>query len=96
MGPIAPRELSQTIASVDAFKPTLAKTGGGFKLIYLGLPKLRNIRSGRAAYGRNWVGLISRNIQSTQGVELKQLLPSWIYLILALSSLLIGWLREGR
>lgn len=96
MGPIAPRELSQTIASVDAFKPTLAKTGGGSKLIYLGLPKLRNIRSGRAAYGRNWVGLISRNIQSTQGVELKQLLPSWIYLILALSSLLIGWLREGR
>jgi len=96
LGPTAPREFVQTIASADPFGPVLKKTGGSVNLISSALPKLRNIRSGRPAYGRGWIGLIKRDAYTTQGIKINQLLPSWVYLLLALSSLVFGWIREGR
>ena len=58
--------------------------------------RFRNVRSGRPAHGRGWIGLVSREAYVVQGVEIRQFLPAWAYLILAALGLLIGWLREGR
>ena len=96
LGPAAPREFVQTIATDRVMAPILAKTNGGALAVSEGLPKFRNVRSGRPAHGRGWIGLVSREAYVVQGVEIGQFLPAWVYLIFAALGLLIGWLREGR
>ena len=96
LGPAAPREFVQTIATDRVMAPILAKTNGGALALSEGLPKFRNVRNGRPAHGRGWIGLVSREAYVVQGVEIRQFLPAWAYLILAALGLLIGWLREGR
>ena len=96
LGPVAPREFVQTIASAETLRPTLAKTGGGVMLISEGFPKLRDVRSGRPAHGLGWIGLVARDAFTVQGVQIKPFLPAWIYLLLAAAALVGGWLREGR
>ena len=96
LGPAAPREFVQTIATDRVMAPILAKSTGGALALSEGLPKFRNIRNGRPAHGRGWIGLVPREAYVVQGVEIGQLLPAWVYLILAALGLLAGWLREGR
>ena len=96
LGPVAPREFVQTIASAETLRPTLAKTGGGVMLISEGFPKLRDVRSGRPAHGLGWIGLVARDAFTVQGVQIKPFLPAWIYLLLVAAALVGGWLREGR
>ena len=96
LGPAAPREFVQTIATDRVMAPILAKTNGGALALSEGLPKFRNIRYGRPSHGRGWIGLVSRKAYVVQGVEIGQFLPAWVYLIFASLGLLAGWLREGR
>ena len=96
LGPAAPREFVQTIATDRVMAPILSKTNGGALAVSEGLPTFRNVRSGRPAHGRGWIGLVSREAYVVQGVEIRQFLPAWVYLIFAALGLLIGWLREGR
>ena len=96
LGPAAPREFVQTIATDRVMAPILAKTNGGALALSEGLPKFRNIRNGRPSHGRGWIGLVSRKAYVVQGVEIGQFLPAWVYLIFASLGLLAGWLREGR
>ena len=96
LGPAAPREFVQTIATDRVMAPILAKTNGGALAVSEGLPKFRNIRNGRPSHGRGWIGLVSREAYVVQGVEIGQFLPAWVYLIFAGLGLLAGWLREGR
>ena len=96
LGPAAPREFVQTIATDRVMAPILAKTNGGALALSEGLPKFRNIRNGRPSHGRGWIGLVSREAYVVQGVEIGQFLPAWVYLIFAGLGLLTGWLREGR
>ena len=96
LGPAAPREFVQTIATDRVMAPILAKTNGGALALSEGLPKFRNIRNGRPSHGRGWIGLVSREAYVVQGVEIGQFLPAWVYLIFASLGLLAGWLREGR
>jgi hypothetical protein len=93
LGPVAPREFVQTIASAETLRP---KTGGGVMLISEGFPKLRDVRSGRPAHGLGWIGLVARDAFTVQGVQIKPFLPAWIYLLLVAVGLVGGWLREGR
>jgi len=96
LGPAAPREFVQTIASAKILAPLLAQTGGGSMAISQGLPKLRDVRSGRLAHGRGWIGLVARDAYTVQGVQIAPFVPAWIYLLLSAAGLLAGWLREGR
>ena len=96
LGPAAPQEFVQTIASAETLRPTLAQTGGGVMLISQGFPKLRDVQSGRPAHGLGWIGLVARDAFVVQGVQIKPFLPAWIYMLLAAAALVGGWLREGR
>ena len=96
LGPAAPQEFVQTIASAETLRPMLAQTGGGVMLISQGFPKLRDVQSGRPAHGLGWIGLVARDAFVVQGVQIKPFLPAWIYLLLAAGALVGGWLREGR
>ncbi|NJN05716.1 MAG: hypothetical protein HC814_04125 [Rhodobacteraceae bacterium] len=96
LGPAAPREFVKTIATGEVLEPVLASVRGGTHRLETGLPRLREVREGRPAAGRGWIGLTSRNAYETRDLRQTTLLPGW--LVLLLSSLLIvgAWLREGR
>ncbi|MEM9788099.1 MAG: hypothetical protein AAF801_16505 [Pseudomonadota bacterium] len=96
LGPAAPREFEQTIASGDLLDPLVTGTGGGIKLISDGDVSIRTVREGRPANGRGWIGITPRGAFQTADVSINPLLPAWAFLLLA-SLLMVGaWLREGR
>lgn len=96
LGPAAPREFVNTIATPDVLEPLVSSTRGGILRLEDGTPSVRTVRAGRVASGRTWVGITPRNAYEVRDVLLTQLLPGW--LVLLLSSLLIigAWLREGQ
>lgn len=96
LGPAAPREFEQTIASADLFDPLLKSLRGGVFRLEDGIPSVRTVREGRPAAGRGWLGITPRNAYETRDVTQSNLLPGWLVLLLASSFLVGGWLREGR
>lgn len=96
LGPSAPVELEQTIASEGPLAGTIAATGGGAMALADGLPRIREVRSGRPAAGRGWIGITPRGAYEPRGVMQLPLLPAWLSLLLASTLILGGWLREGR
>lgn len=96
LGPAAPREFEETIASADLLQPVVASLRGGMLRLEDGLPTLRTVREGRPAAGRGWIGLTPRGAYETSDVTQIPLLPAWLVLLLASGFILAGWLREGR
>ncbi|WP_170571332.1 hypothetical protein [Ruegeria atlantica] len=96
LGPAAPKEFERTIATGDILEPVLDELRGGVMRLEDGLPSIRNVRSGRPASGRGWIGLTPREAYETRDVTQAGLLPPWLVLVLAGGFLLGGWLREGR
>ncbi|WP_170425942.1 hypothetical protein [Ruegeria arenilitoris] len=96
LGPAAPKEFERTIATSDILDPVMAELRGGAVRLEEGLPSIRNVRPGRPASGRGWIGLTPRDAYETRDVTQAGLLPPWLVLLLAGGFLLAGWLREGR
>ncbi len=96
LGPAAPVEFEQTIASANEVLPLIKPTGGGARAIEDGMPRVRSVRAGRPATGRGWIGLTPRGAYETRSVTQMNLLPGWLVLLLSLGLILGGWLREGR
>ncbi|MEX0327161.1 MAG: hypothetical protein AB3N07_00440 [Ruegeria sp.] len=96
LGPAAPKEFERTIATDEVLAPVLASLRGGAIRVEDGLPALRNVRAGRPAAGRGWIGLTPRDAYETRDVTQAGLLPPWLALLLAGGFLVAGWLREGR
>ncbi len=96
LGPSAPREFEQTIASATLLEPLVESTGAGVKAISDGDVSIRTVREGRPASGRGWIGITPRGAYQTADISITPLLPAWAWLLLA-SILIVGaWLREGR
>jgi hypothetical protein len=96
LGPAAPREFAQVIATGDLLAPVIAPLRGGTLALEDGLPGLRNVRIGRPAAGNGWIGLTPRDAYETLSVSRTPILPGWLVL-LVLSALIVGgWMREGR
>jgi hypothetical protein len=96
LGPSAPREFVETIASADAMAPIVASLRGGVARLEEGLPRLRNVRIGRPAAGRGWVGITPRGAYETRDIRQTALLPGWLVLLLSAGLITAAWLREGR
>ncbi len=96
LGPAAPREFQQTIATGAILAPVLQPLRGGTLRIEDGLPRLRDVKPGRPAAGRDWIGLTPRGAYETVSVSQIQLLPAWLSLLLVAGFIIAGWLREGR
>ena len=96
LGPAAPREFEQTIATGDLLRPALAPLRGGVHRLETGLPSIRSVRAGRPAAGRGWIGLTPRNAFETRDVRKTPLLPAWLVLVLSAGLIVGAWLREGR
>ncbi|MEM6886701.1 MAG: glutamine amidotransferase [Pseudomonadota bacterium] len=96
LGPAAPREFVKTIATSDVLEPLLATTRGGILRLEDGLPRLRDVRAGRPAAGRGWIGITPRDAYETRDIRQTALLPPWLVLFFASGFILAAWLREGR
>ncbi|SDF07099.1 hypothetical protein [Sulfitobacter delicatus] len=96
LGPAAPREFVETIASDAALRPVIDPLRGGVARVEDGLPRLRNVRLGRPAAGRGWLGLTPRGAYETRDVRQTPLLPGWLVLLLSTMFITAAWLREGR
>ena len=96
LGPSAPREFEETIASAAGLEVAVAQTRGGILVLEDGVPDIRNVREGRVAAGRGWIGITPREAYLTADVRVSPLLPAWTLLLLASLLAVAGWLREGR
>lgn len=96
LGPSAPREFEETIASADKAAGAVAATRGGVLRLEDGVPDVREVSEGRQASGRGWIGITPRAAYVTADVTVAPLLPAWLFLALASVLAIAAWLREGR
>ncbi len=96
VGPSAPREFVDTIASGDLLAPAAVATLGGVTRLEDGMPDIRQVRDGRPATGRGWIGVTPREAYLTADVNVAALLPGWAWLLLAAGLAVAAWLVEGR
>ena len=96
LGPAAPREFEETIASIDRLAPLADPLGGAVMRLEDGMPDIRRVAEGRNASGRGWIGLTAREAYLTTDVTVMPLIATWLFLLLAAALTLAGWLREGR
>ncbi|WP_342078384.1 hypothetical protein [Yoonia sp. SS1-5] len=96
LGPSAPREFERTIASAEVLQPIIDSTNGGVMQIVDGDIDIRNVREGRPAAGRGWIGITPRGAYQTADISITALLPAWAFLLLAALLIVAAWLREGR
>ena len=96
LGPAAPREFEETIASGAKLAAAVAATRGGVLRLEDGLPDIRRVGEGRNAAGRGWIGITPRQAYRTADLRVMPLLPPWAFLLIAAALTLGAWLREGR
>ena len=96
VGPSAPREFVETLASALPMTPVVAPVQGGILRLEDGFPSLREVRPGRPAAGRGWLGLTPRGASVTEDLRVSPLLPGWVLLLIAAGFALGAWLTEGR
>ncbi len=96
VGPAAPREFVETIATGDDLEPLAAATLGGVTRLEDGIPDIRTVAEGRPAVGRGWIGVTPREAYLTADVNVAALLPAWIWLLIAAGLAIAAWLVEGR
>ncbi len=96
VGPSAPREFEETLATDALLGPVVKPLQGGIQRIEDGIPALRLVREGRPAAGRGWIGLTPREAYVTEDLRVSPLLPPWLMLTLAALLAVLAWLLEGR
>jgi hypothetical protein len=96
LGPAAPREFEETIATGDKLAEAVTLTRGGILPLEAGVPRLRDVGEGRNAAGRGWIGLTPRDAALTTDLRISPLIAAWLFLALAAALTLAAWLREGR
>jgi hypothetical protein len=96
LGPAAPREFEETIASGAKLDLAVRETRGGIVALSEGVPDLRTVREGRVAAGRGWIGITPRDAALTTDLRVSPLVAAWLFLALAALLSVAAWLREGR
>ncbi|WP_323033019.1 hypothetical protein [Paracoccus sp. (in: a-proteobacteria)] len=100
LGPAAPREFEETVASGAVLGLLAEATQGAVLPVSQGLPGLRTVREGRPAHGQGvagpWIAITPRDAASVSGMTHRPLLPGWAWLVLIAGLALAGWLAEGR
>jgi hypothetical protein len=96
LGPAAPKELENAIATGDVLRPFVERHAGGVLNLAEGVPDIRMVREGRVAAGRGWIGLSKRNAYVTTDIRLQPLGSALIFLLLVAAFTVLAWRREGR
>ncbi len=108
----APPEFSIVSQSAKALTPLIDASGGGIYAIRKGkgaeIPVLRktdpdfamaakaNRPESRNGSGASWAGLARRQASSLDRVSLAPIWPIWVWALICLGFLTLGWVMEGR
>ncbi|MEM5475563.1 hypothetical protein [Pacificibacter sp. AS14] len=96
LGPAAPKEFEQTIATGTVVDAAVRATRGGVFALSDGMPDLRRVSVGRAAAGRTWMGITPRAAFTTVSSSKTPIIPAWLWMLALSSWVIFMWLREGR
>lgn len=96
LGPAAPREFVETLASGIELEPVVEANNGAVMRIEDGQVDIRKVRSGRPAAGRGWIGITARDAYLTSNITVTPLINAIFLLLLAAVFIVGAWLREGR
>lgn len=97
VGALNPLEFSDVAASEEMVAPVAEATGGSVTwMAEDGVPSIRRVGAGRAASGRDWIGLRANNDYVVTGVLSVPALPAAIALLVILGLLLGSWRRESK
>ena len=96
VGPAAPREFVETLASPALLQSVVDTVQGGMPRLEEGFPALRAVREGRPAAGRGWLGYTPRGAYVTEDLRISPLVPGWLLLLLVAGLAVAAWLAEGR
>ncbi len=97
VGPPAPKEFADPIATPEPLGPLIRRTGGATVwLIEDGTPALRRVGARREAAGSGWIGLMRRDAYAVRGASLSPLAPGWLMFAAAALFALAAWRVEGR
>lgn len=100
LGPAAPREFEETVASDESLGALVDESGGAVMRLSDGIPDLRRVDMGRPTQGQsvsgNWIAITPREAATVTGLSRRPLLPGWGWLVLISGLILAGWLAEGR
>ncbi|MGR3540660.1 MAG: hypothetical protein ACU0BS_04435 [Hasllibacter sp.] len=96
VGPPAPREFERTLATGAVLGDAAEASGGDVRSLEDGVPQVRAVRAGRAAFGRGWIGITPREAALTTGITITPLGAPWLWLLVAGMLVLGAWLIEGR
>jgi hypothetical protein len=96
-GPLNPLEFADVRTTAETLGPLSKASGGGVFWVGDGqIPEVRPVSPGRAAAGRNWMGLRQNGDYVVTGFSELPLFPAFAALLLALGLLLAAWRRESR
>ena len=96
LGPASPKEFETPVASGEALAAAIAASGGSETALESGIPEVRQVRAGRVAAGRGWIGVTPREVFASTDIRLRPMLPAWAWLLAAAGLSVAAWLREGR
>lgn len=99
VGPSAPREFEQTVATGARLEPLAQATNGTVLRLSQGVPDLRTVSVGRQAHGegiqRPWIAITPREAEAVDGLAIRPLLPPWAWLLLVAGLALVAWMVEA-
>ncbi len=97
LGPAAPKEFENTIASANKLRPLVkASKGVALAISKIPRPKIRLVRMGHISGGKSWIGLIPRGAYITTDITSTPLFPAWLLLLLTALLAIGAWRRESR
>ena len=96
VGPSAPKEFEETIATGDKLAGVVEPLKGGILRLEAGIPDIRLVNQGRPAVGRGWIGITPRGAYEAGEISVAPVLPAWLWLMLAGLAAVAAWLVEGR
>jgi uncharacterized membrane protein len=96
VGPPAPKEYENPLASEAPLEPLVEESGGRLTWLSEGIPEIRTVAEGRRAHGRGWLGLERREAYRVTGIRLTPLLPGWLAALATGLLFVAAWRREGR
>ena len=95
-GPADPKEFVNAVATDRLVAPAAEETGGGIFWSEDGIPQIRQISTGRTAWGDGWLGIERRGHFRTVSASQRPLLPALLAALLAAAFCALAWRREGR
>lgn len=99
VGPLNPREAAALAAQPEILRPFAHATGGSVALTGEDgrrLPEVRRIDRGARAGGDGWIGIERNGAYVVRAATAAPLGPGWVWALIGVALLLLGWRREAR